>query len=286
MTSKPNLFIQQQGRYLSPTAQRTGGKLGMVLEQVRAEFMQNMRLPEFLMGTIAIPVILFFMFGVPNASQTFPDGTRIGTLMMVSFGAYGMLTLALFTFGVDIANERGRGWHRLIRATPLPGWVYFVGKFMMALLFAALTLLAMFAVGYLFAGVRQPFIRWVQMFGVLLTGALAFSTLGFALGYLTRPKAASVIANLVFLPLSFVSGFFFPLSQLPEFIQQLAPYLPTYHFGQLAWLIAGHPDDVALFVGQTAGEPLVHTLWLIGSFVIFGILAIVGYRQDKERSLT
>ncbi|MER3444647.1 MAG: hypothetical protein C4333_11245 [Meiothermus sp.] len=60
-------------------------------------------------------------------------------------------------------------------------------------------------------------------------GGLSLSTLGFALGYLARPKAASTIANLVYLPLSFASGFFFPLSRLPEFLREMAPYLPTYH---------------------------------------------------------
>jgi hypothetical protein len=55
---------------------------------------------------------------------------------------------------------------------------------------------------------------------------------------------------------------------------------------QLAWLVAGHPDDVVMFLGQAAAEPLLHALWLIGSFVFFGVLAIIGYRRDKEQSLS
>lgn len=272
-------------RHLSPTTRRTSGLLGMMLGQIRAEFLQNLRVPEFLVGTVAIPVILYLMFGLPVAGETYLGGTRAGTLLMVSFSAYGLVTLAIFTFGVDIARERGHGWLRLMRATPLPAWVYFVGKFAMALLFAAILLLVMFTAGFLLAGVRLPPEHWLVLFFVLLAGALSFSTLGFALGYLARPKAAATIANLIFLPLSFASGFFFPLNELPPFLQQLAPYLPTFHYGQLAWGVVGKPADVSHFIGREAGEPLTHVLWLAGCFVLFAALALLAYRRSRRESV-
>jgi ABC-2 type transport system permease protein len=278
ITNRPSLE-----RHLSPNARRTGSLLHLFIAQVRAEFIQAWRVPEFLIGVTVIPTILFSMFGLPNAAQVLPNGTTVGTLMMASFAAYGILSLCIFTFGVDIAQERGRGWMKLMRATPLPPWVYFAGKMMMAVLFAILTLLLLVAVGIFFGNVHLGLGQWLSMFGVVLLGGLAFSTLGFALAYWTKPRAASAIANLVFLPLSFLSGFFFPLNQLPKFFQDLAPYLPTYHYGQLVWKTVGNPDDVALFTGQAgSGEPL-HTLWLLGSFVVFGILALWGYRKDQSQ---
>jgi ABC-2 type transport system permease protein len=280
----PSPDPKSPNRHLSLNAQRTSGLPGTVLGQIRAEFLQNLRVPEFLVGTIAIPVILYFMFGLPSAGETYPGGTRAGTLLMVSFSAYGLVTLAIFTFGVDIAREREHGWLRLMRATPLPAWVYFAGKFVMAMLFAALLLLVMFAAGFLLAGVRLPLERWLALFFVLLAGALSFSTLGFALGYLARPKAAATIANLIFLPLSFASGFFFPLNQLPHFLQQLAPYLPTFHYGQLAWRVVGNPADVSRFTGRETGDPLTHILWLAGCFVVFAALALLAYRRSQREA--
>lgn len=272
-------------RHLSPGSRRSPGLFALVFEQARAEFLQNLRAPEFLVGTVAIPVLLFLMFGLPNANDTLPGGTRVSTLMMVSFGAYGVLSLAIFTFGVDVASERGRGWLTLMRATPLPAWVYFAGKLAMVALFGMLILLALFGTGYLLAGVRLPLGGWLATFGMLLAGALSFSTLGFALGYLARPKAASTVANLVYLPLSFASGFFFPLSELPQVVQRLAPYLPTYHYGQLAWRAVAAPGDAAAFVGWSGGSVLEHSLWLLGCFTTFGLLAVWGYRRDQTERL-
>jgi ABC-2 type transport system permease protein len=283
MTTKLITNRPGSSRQLSPNTQRTGSMFNLLVAQVRAEFIQAWRVPEFLIGVAIIPTLLFSMFGLPNSATVFPDGTRIINLVMASFSAYGILSLCIFTFGVDIAQERGRGWMKLMRATPLPSWVYFLGKIMMAILFATITLLLLFAVAILLGNVRLELVDWLRTFAVLLFGGLSFSTLGFALAYWTRPRAASAIANLVFLPLSFLSGFFFPLNQLPKFLQDLAFYLPTFHYGQLVWQSVGHPNDIARFTGQASSGTLEHVLWLLGTFVVFGVLALWGYKRDQSQ---
>lgn len=270
-------------RRASPGVRASGGWPRCVVEQVRAEFLQNVRVLEFLVGVVVFPVMLYVMFGLPNASQRLPEGTSVGAFFVASFGAYGVLGIAIFSFGVDIAVERGRGWLRLLRATPLPAWVYFTGKLAVAVLFAALTLAVLFATAYGLAGVRLPPERWAQLFATLLAGGAAFSTLGFALGYWASPRGAAPIANLVYLPLSFASGLFIPLANLPQVVQDLAPYLPTYHFAQLVWRAVGDPADIALLAGSSSADLWGHALWLAGSFVLFGVVAVLGYRRDRAR---
>ncbi len=273
-------------RRLSPTARPSGGRWALLAMQVRCELVSNLRVPEFLIGVVAIPVMLFAMFGPPNARWSLPDGTLVSAMMMPGFGAFGLLSLVIFAFGVDIANERGKGWLRLMRATPAPGWAYFGGKLVTSLALAALTLLALFAVAALIAQVRLPLERWLAIFGVLLLGGMSLAPLGFTLGFLARPRAASTIGNLVFLPLSFASGFFFPLNQLPEFLRALAPYLPTYHYGQLVWRVTASPASVEAYTGIALGPVWVSLAWLAGTFVLFGALAVWGYRRQRSREQT
>jgi len=100
-----------------------------------------------------------------------------------------------------------------------------------------------------------------------------FIALGFAIGYLSGPNVAPAAANLVYLPLAFASGLFLPLSQLPAFVQHIAPYLPAYHYGQLAWSAVG-----------AASEPLwVATAWLAGFTVLFLAIALRAYRREESR---
>jgi ABC-2 type transport system permease protein len=270
-------------RRLSPGATPAGSVVGLLVAQVLAEVRQNLRIPQFLIGVVAVPVMLYAMFGLPEAGQVMPGGTDVGAMMFASLSSYGVVSLAIFTFGVDIAQERGKGWLRRLRATPMPMWAYFAGKCAMAVAFAAAILVATAAVATLAGGVRFDAARLVRTSLVLVSGALAFSTMGFALAYWTRPRAASAIGNLVFLPLAFASGFFYTLDQLPGFLQDLAHYLPTYHFGQLVWNQLGPASDVQAFGSPAPDSLLVHLAWVIGCFVVFGILAAVGYRRDLER---
>lgn len=270
-------------RRLSPTAERMGGVFELLVATTKAQLLQNLRVLEFVIGVVVFPTMLFMMFGLPSASQELPNGTKVGAFLMASFGAYGMLGVAIFGFGVDIAVERGRGWLKLMAATPMPGWVHFAGKLAMTLLFGMITLAVLFVAGWLFAGVRLAPAEWASLAGVLILGGAAFSTLGFTLGYWASPRGASPIANLIYLPLSFASGLFIPLSNLPEVLRDVAPYLPTYHFAQLVWSTFGDPADLALIVGLSGQSTGFHAAWLVASFLAFGVAALVGYRRDRRR---
>ena len=281
--TRPVASAASAERRLSASARPSGGAWGLWAAQARAEFLSSLRAPDFVIGVVAIPVMMFLMFAPPNARWTLPEGTRVSTMMMPGFGAFGILSLVLFAFGVEIAQERGKGWLRLMRATPAPAWAYLGGKLAMSVLYAAVTLAALFAVGAAFAQVRLAPQQWLQVFGVLLAGGVALAPMGFALGFLARPRAASTIGNLVFLPLSFASGFFFPLSSLPEFLRDLAPYLPTYHYGRLIWSAVAPAADIAAYTGLEPVGTAGSVAWLVGTFVAFSLLSVWAYRRDRRR---
>ena len=271
-------------RRLSPEATRMPGALGTLGAQLRAELLANIRLPEYVVGVVAVPIILYTMFGLPAAGTLLPGGTDVGGMLFASMSAYGVVSLAIFTFGVGVADERGKGWLRRMRATPMPFWAYFVAKVIGALAFCALILLGTWAVAALAGKVAFDGRRLLHTVLILFAGTVAFSTMGFSLAYWFRPKAASAIGNLVFLPLSFISGFFFPLDQLPDVLGTVAPYLPTYHFGQLVWSAMAPEQDVIAFGALAEGSALSHVIWVLAGFVVFGAVAWQGYRRELTRA--
>lgn len=259
--------------------------LPMLVAQVKAETLRLIRIPEFGVGVVAVPMILYAMFGLPYVSQTLPSGTRVGAMVMASMACYGIVSLAIFTFGADVAEERAHPWMRRMRATPMPMWVYFAGKLAVGLVFSVLILLGLWLVARFAGGVAIDSGRLLRTWGVLLCGTVAFSTLGYAIAYWFRPKAANAVANLIFLPLAFLSGFFMQLSTLPDVVQRVAPYLPTYHFGQLVWSQMGVNDaEIVAYGALTPGRWPVHVAWVVGSFVVFGVVTALGYRRDADRA--
>jgi len=270
-------------RSLSANARPTGGAVRLLRAQIAAELRGNLRVPEYIIGVVAVPVILYVMFGLPNAGRLLPGGTDIGAMQVVSMSCYGVVSLAIFTFGVDAAQERGEGWLRRLRATPMPMWAYFAAKIVMALVFTLLIVVLTTAVAVLLGHITVDLARLAASVGLLLLGTVAFSTAGFALAYWARSKAASAIGNLIFLPLSFLSGFFYPVTALPSMLQGIAPWLPTYHFGQLVWGQVAPTADVIAYGSPEPGPLWVHLAWVLASFVGFGALAVAGYRRDAQR---
>lgn len=245
----------------------------MLLAQARAELLVRWRITAFSLTSLALPVVLFTFFGLPFATRTFPGGVSAGPYLLASFGAFAVGQVMVFGFGIGVANERGQKVDCLVRATPLPATVYLMAKVLIATLFALVSLLVLFTYGSVVGGIRLSPGVWATIVLRLLAGSLPFIALGFTIGYLSGPHAAPAVANLVYLPLSFAAGLFMPVNQLPDFVQRAAPYLPTYHYAQLAWSA----------LGASSERLATSLLWLGGYAVLFLALAVHAYRREEQR---
>jgi ABC-2 type transport system permease protein len=195
--------------------------------------------------------------------------------LLATYGAFGTIGASLFGFGVGIASERGQGWMRLKRASPMPPLAYFTAKIFVALAFSALVILGLFLLGVTLGGVELSFVTWLSLFVMLLVGALPFCALGLLFGYALGPKAAPAILNLVYLPMAFFSGLWIPIEFLPKFVQTIAPALPPYHYAQLALQTIG---------AGAKGSPWLHVLVLLGFTAVFLVLAVIFYRRDEGKT--
>ena len=76
--------------------------------------------------------------------------------------------------------------------------------------------------------------------------------------------------------MSFASGMFIPVNQLPDFIQKIAKYLPTYHYAQLAY----NPVKES---AESLGTALAWTaVWA----VILLAFALRAYRHEQQRKFS
>lgn len=240
----------------------------------RHEFLKLVRVPIFAVSTIALPVLFYVLFGLAFGGDDAGAVDR-PTYLMATYGTFGVIGAALFGFGVSVALERGQGWMRLKRVSPMPPQAYFVAKVAMSTTVSALIIGALFSLGATLGGVRMPATQWIGLGLVLLIGALPFSAMGLAFGYLVGPNSAPALLNLVYLPMAFASGLWIPIHQLPAFVQAIAPALPPYHFAQLSLGTIGAAE---------AGSPAVHAVALLAFAAFFLAVAVWGFRRDEGRT--
>ena len=244
----------------------------MLLAQTRSELLMRWRVPAFSVTNLALPIVFFVFFGLPVAHLRRADGVSIGAYLLASFGAYAVGNVMVYGFGIGVANERAMKIDRLMRASPLPPLAFMLAKVLTALVFALVALILLIGFGIVVGRIHQPPAVWATVVARLLAGSLPFIALGFSIGYWSGPNAAPALANLIYLPLSFASGLFVPVNQLPDVVQRIAPYLPSYHYAQLAWSALG-----------AGSEPLgTSLLWLAGYTALFLTLAVRAYRREER----
>ncbi|QMU73248.1 ABC transporter permease [Streptacidiphilus sp. P02-A3a] len=252
-----------------PTASAWGRQLPA---SVRAQVLILLRSPSLIVAAIALPVVLFLVLGTSGGHQP-QHGAPYAAYMLCSMGAYAGGAIMLFNFGTTLAMERGQGVDRLFRASPMRPWTYLAAKGVVAVAVAVLSFAVLAASAALLtdAGLSAP--KLLELVGRLLLGSVTFLAMGMALGYVVGPTSASPIATLSYLLLSMASGLFMPLSQLPSGVRQVARYLPTYHYAQLAWGTVGAADEP----WTTAAA------WLGGYALVFFALAVRLYRRNQVR---
>lgn len=225
--------------------------LGAYLAEARSECLRYMRNPGFMLPIMLFPTMFYLLFGIVMAKS---EGADVGRYLLASYGVFGVMSPGLFGFGISLALERDGGLLTYKRALPMPPGAYLLGKMLMAMLAAAVVILLLLLMSVTMAHVT---LSAGQAGLLLLTGVLGvlpFCALGMLVGTLIKGQGAPGMLNLIYLPMSFLSGLWVPISQLPQALQQIAPIWPSYHLHQIALAAVGMQHNavagnVAVLVG-------------------------------------
>ncbi len=241
--------------------------IGAYLEEARSECLRYMRAPGFMLPIMLFPAMFYLLFGVLMAKS---EGAEAARYLLASYGVFGVMSPGLFGFGVSLALERDGGLLTFKRALPMPPGAYLLGKMLMAMAAAAVVIVLLLAMALSLGHVK---LSLLQAGALLLTGTLGvlpFCALGMFVGTVIKGQGAPGMLQLIYLPMSFMSGLWFPLPMLPKFLQQIAPIWPSYHLDRLALAAVG--------LNQEALLP--HVLVLVGFAVGFLLLAARRLRRN------
>ncbi len=237
-------------------------------KEIQFEFLKMLRTRAFSLSVIGFPVMFYLLFGSSNRHSEW------ARYLMASYSCMGVVSACLFGIGMGISTERAHGWLELKYASPMPRVAYLCAKIVSSAAFALIILIALIGLGLTIGGVHLTGMEVLKLTGVILIGSIPFTAMGLLVALLVPANSAPGIINLIYLPMSFASGFWMPVSVLPHWLQVIAPGLPTYHLAQLALHILGDAQP---------GSTLVHWQALAGfSLVMFGAAWIIFTRSEAE----
>ena len=243
--------------------------------EAKCEFLKLLRMRSYSLSTVLFPTMFycFFALAMGRGHEVSPS-LSAARYLLATCGAFAVVGATLFAFGAGVAVERGLGWLQVKRASPMPLAAYFAAKAVVSMTFGALVVALLFGLGAAFGDVRMPTVQWLALAGTLICGAIPFCALGLVIGSFAGPQSAPATVNMIYLPLAFLAGLWMPLEILPPVVQRIAPFLPTYHFAQLALGVLHAP---------TKGTNMGHVTALAAFTMIFAGIAWLGNLRESEK---
>lgn len=241
-----------------------GRVLGAYASEITYELKRVLRTPGFSIPFLLLPVPIYLFFGVALAGPAVAKQPSVADYLISGWMVYAAMGPALFGVGCMLAQERDAGLLKLKRALPAPAGAYLAAKMATAMILGAIGVVSIIVAGRLVGNVTLSLPQLALMGAIMTLGTIPFSAIGLFIGAHVSASAAPAIVNLIFLPMLWLSGLFFPL---PKMIEPFVVVWPAFHLNQVALGAAGVTEFRFI-------APAISAAVLAGITVLFGGLAI------------
>jgi ABC-2 type transport system permease protein len=200
------------------------------------ESLRMLRSPGFSIPFLLLPVPIYLFFGVVMPGDVIAKNPGVANYLFCSWLAFAAMGPGMFGVGCGLAIERDAGLLALKRASAAPGGSYLAAKMAMAMGLSAIAILSIVVAALMAGKTTLTGTQLLIMTASMIAGTVPLSAIGLFIGAYTSGTAAPAITNVIFLPMLWLSGLFFPL---PKALESWVVIWPAFHLNQLALGAAG-----------------------------------------------
>lgn len=255
------------------------------LDRTVLELKMYSREKEAVFFSFLFPIMMLALFSVIFGDSMESGGSEMSAAEYFLPGmiSAGILLTSFQTMAMSVAAERDDGTLKRLRSTPMPPVSYFLGKVGLVVTTALAQQVLLLGVAAFAFGVDLPdtTARWVTFAWVFGLGAFAGTVLGTAYSSLATARTIGAVVVAPMLILQFISGVYFPFTDIPGWLQQIASVFP------LKWIAQGmrsvfFPDELASMEMAGAWE-LGRTALVLGAWAVAGlVLCVLTFRWFKR----
>jgi ABC-2 type transport system permease protein len=187
--------------------------------------------PNAQVGINVLTQILSGVAGSNTESQITTQPIKSLDIKYIDFFVPGIIAMSLMNSGViglstAFVTYREKGILRRIKVTPFSLTQFILARISTTMIVAVTQSLVLILMGKLLYGLTfrgNPLLILLT----IMIGSLTFLSIGFAISGIARnTETAASYSNLITFPMLFLSGTFFPVDSLPEWLKQLTRILP------------------------------------------------------------
>jgi len=211
-------------------------------------------------------------FGPPVTFESV-ESRDLGYIDFLVPGIVGMTIMQLGLFGVafGFVQLKRTGALRRLFATPTSPAYFLSAQVLSRLIIGVAQVAILFGVGIWFG--LQMFGDYLTLLVIVLIGSAIFLAVGFAIaGWAKNEDQAAPVANLISLPMMFLSGVFFPREAMPDFLASVTQFMPLTYVNEALRAIVNEGAGLVSLGSQLLGMGV----WAVITFV----LAVVMFRWE------
>ena len=192
-------------------------------------------------------------------------GRSLGYIDFLVPGILGLtlMQLGLFSVSFGFVQLKRTGALRRLFATPTSPAYFLAAQVTSRLIIGMAQVLVLLGVGLWFGLHLVGSIP--LLLAISLLGSIIFLAIGFSIaGWAKNEDQAAPVANLVSLPMTFLSGVFFSRDAMPEFLRTVTDFLPLTYLNHALRSVIN--DGVG--VGAISGDLLGMAVWAVIAFLL------------------
>ncbi|HZG87955.1 ABC transporter permease [Paenibacillus sp.] len=209
------------------------------------------------------------MTGYVPAVRAAPKPVESLDLRYIDFLVPGIIAMMIMSSNLNgvagqISSWRERGVLRRMQSTTLKAGTFLAGQITARLLLNGMQAVIVLLVAFLAFGTQMKG-SWALALFYIVIGTLVFMSIGFIIAGLAKtPESAGPIAGLISFPLMFLGNVFFPVRNMPEWLQPIVASLPITHLSDAIRGVMNAGAGIAELWVPTA----VLCAWLVGAFLV------------------
>jgi ABC-2 type transport system permease protein len=249
-----------------------GGETGLVAYASTADPAQAQVAQGLLQQAVGGALATSFDGSIPNAPGLGPpvsfesvESRDLGYIDFLVPGIVGMTVMQLGLFGVafGFVHLKRTGALRRLFATPASPAYFLSAQVASRLVLGYVQVAILIGIGLWFG--LQMFGSWLVLAVIIGLALLIFLAVGFAVaGWAKNEDQAAPVANLISLPMLFLSGVFFPRDAMPEFLLNVTQFMPLTYVNEALRGVMNEGAGLADLGPQLLGMGV----WAIITFVI------------------
>ncbi len=244
------------------------------IAQIKSNVQLMLRDRSVLFFSYMFPAVFFFVFAQAFHAENDP-ATMAGVISRVL--VLGVLGSGLFGAGMRAVSDRETNVLRRFKVAPTNAGPIIVGSMVSGWLAYMPTLALFMLLGKVVyhASITTDLLSLTLFVSI---GLITFRAIGMIIAALVNSaQEASILIQILYLPMLFLSGATFPLSMMPMWVQTIAHFLPaTYFFDGMQNILLG-------------GQNLVQNWEEVVGLIVAGAVALfVGvklFRWEKEEKI-